>query len=79
MDGDASGGPLIDRSSNPRFWTPAEVGVAAERDPRLSDAEIHWATHGVQAQNYHIFYAGAGQGLVHGMGRSDLDQTVPVG
>jgi len=56
VDGDASGGPLIDRSSNPRFWTPAEVGTAAAvRDQRLSDAEIHWATHGVQAQNYHIF------------------------
>jgi len=27
----------------------------APRDPRLSVNDLHWATHGVQAQNYHIF------------------------
>jgi hypothetical protein len=55
VDGDASGGPLIDQS-NPKFWTPAEVGVArAAPDSRLSDAEAHWAIQGVHAQNYHIF------------------------
>ncbi len=55
VDGDASGGPLIDRS-NSRFWTPAEVGAArAAPESRLSEAEVHWAIHGVHAQNYHIF------------------------
>jgi PKD domain len=55
VDGDASGGPLIDKQHK-EFWTSEEVGaVAAAPDPRVSDAEAHWAIHGVQAQNYHIF------------------------
>lgn len=55
VDGDASGGPLIDKQHR-EFWTPEQVGpVAAAPDPRISNAEAHWAVHGVQAQNYHIF------------------------
>jgi hypothetical protein len=55
VDGDASGGPLIDKQHK-EFWTPEEVGaVAAAPDGRISDSEAHWAIHGVQAQNYHIF------------------------
>ena len=54
VDGDASGGPLID-SGHTDVWTKDAVGEMAPRDPRLSVSDLHWATHGVQAQNYHIF------------------------
>jgi hypothetical protein len=56
VDGDASGGPLISRG---RGDTGARVppGAAASpvADPRINVDEAHWAIHGVQAQNYHIF------------------------
>lgn len=55
VDGDASGGPLIDKGHK-EFWTPEQVGAAAAApDDRISTDEAHWAIHGVQAQNYHIF------------------------
>ena len=55
VDGDASGGPLIDKGHK-EFWTSEEVGEpAATPDDRISKDEAHWAIHGVQAQNYHIF------------------------
>ncbi|RVT43980.1 PKD domain-containing protein [Sphingobium algorifonticola] len=55
VDGDASGGPLID-NGHKDVWTPDVVGAArAVRDPRISVAEAHWANHGVHAQNYHVF------------------------
>jgi PKD domain len=54
VDGDASGGPLIDAAHND-VWNATAVGEMATRDRRLTDSEVHWATHGVQAQNYHIF------------------------
>lgn len=55
VDGDASGGPLIDKGHK-EFWIPEEVGEpAATPDDRISKEEAHWAIHGVQAQNYHIF------------------------
>ena len=55
VDGDGSGGPLIDKGHK-EFWTPDRVGeAAAAPDARISDDEAHWAIHGVHAQNYHIF------------------------
>jgi hypothetical protein len=55
VDGDASGGPLIDKGHK-EFWTPARVGeAAAAPEGRISEDEAHWAIHGVHAQNYHIF------------------------
>jgi hypothetical protein len=55
VDGDASGGPLIDQGHRD-VWTADAVGAAmATRDPRLTTPQLHWATHGVHAQNYHIF------------------------
>jgi hypothetical protein len=55
VDGDASGGPLIDNGHRD-FWKPEIVGERrTPRDPRISVDEAHWANHGVQAQNYHIF------------------------
>jgi hypothetical protein len=55
VDGDASGGPLIDKGHE-EFWTPERVGEsAATPDDRISVDQAHWSIHGVQAQNYHIF------------------------
>ena len=55
VDGDASGGPLIDKGHK-ELWIPEVVGTAgATPDDRISVAAAHWAIHGVHAQNYHIF------------------------
>jgi len=55
VDGDASGGPLIDKAEG-KFWNKEHVGEAASiPDPRITDSAAHWAIHGVHAQNYHIF------------------------
>lgn len=61
VDGDASGGPLIDKGHK-EFWTPQHVSAsAAVPDERVSVDDAHWAIHGVQAQNYHIFTPAAGK------------------
>ncbi len=55
VDGDASGGALIDKGHR-EFWTSKHVGEsAAVPDDRISSDAAHWAVHGVHAQNYHIF------------------------
>jgi hypothetical protein len=55
VDGDASGGPLIDHG-HPDAWKPEMVGPEMSVfDKRLDPAEDHWSFHGVHAQNYHIF------------------------
>jgi hypothetical protein len=55
VDGDASGGPLIDHGHRD-IWSPEAVGPEmSANDPRLTVSQLHWATHGVHAQNYHIF------------------------
>ena len=55
VDGDASGGPLIDKGHK-EFWTAERVGIpTAAADDRISVDAAHWAIHGVHAQNYHIF------------------------
>lgn len=54
VDGDMSGGPLIDIHHRD-VWTAEAVGAMSSLDPRTTRAEAHWATHGVHAQNYHIF------------------------
>jgi hypothetical protein len=61
VDGDASGGPLIDKGHK-EFWTPGRVGdSAAAPDDRITEDEAHWAIHGVHAQNYHIFTPAVGK------------------
>lgn len=61
VDGDASGGPLIDKGHQ-EFWTPEHVGAAAAApDDRIRVSDAHWAIHGVQAQNYHIFTPAVGK------------------
>lgn len=55
VDGDASGGPLLDKGHK-EFWNAEHVGAAAATpDDRISVDQAHWENHGVHAQNYHIF------------------------
>jgi hypothetical protein len=61
VDGDASGGPLIDKGHR-EGWTPEEVGpVMSFDDPRISTQAANWAVQGVHAQNYHIFTPAEGK------------------
>ena len=53
VDGDASGGTFVGRNDN-RYWTAENIGAMAAPEARISDRELKWAVHGVQAQNYHI-------------------------
>ena len=54
VDGDLSRGPLIDIYHRD-VWTPEAVGPRSELDPRVTRTDAHFSTHGVHAQNYHIF------------------------
>lgn len=55
VDGDLSGGPLVDHAHY-KVWTPEAVGIERVKpDPRIPVEEEHWLMHGVHAQNYHIF------------------------
>ncbi len=54
VDGDMSGGPLIDIYHRD-LWTRKAFGAMSTLDPRVTESEAHWATQGVHAQNYHIF------------------------
>lgn len=55
VDGDVSGGPLIDMYHSD-IWQPDVVGKSRSIiDPRIDKNEAHWSYHGVHAQNYHIF------------------------
>lgn len=61
IDGDASGGPMIEKGQN-RVWTPEKVGAPAARpDARISGPESRWAIQGAHAQNYHVFTPAAGK------------------
>ena len=54
VDGDLSGGPLIDKYHRD-VWTQQAVGDMSKLDPRISSSDAYFAQQGVHAQNYHIF------------------------
>jgi hypothetical protein len=54
VDGDLSGGPLIDMYHRD-LWTEKAVGDMAKLDPRFTSSDAYFAQQGAQAQNYHIF------------------------
>lgn len=55
VDGDLSGGPLVDHIHH-KVWTARAVGEERVKlDPRIKPEDEHWLIHGVHAQNYHIF------------------------
>ena len=61
VDGDASGGPLVQKGRN-AVWSVEKAGEpAARRDERISPEESRWAIQGVHAQNYHVFTPAAGK------------------
>ena len=54
VDGDLSGGPLIDQYHSD-VWKPQAVGDMSKLDPRISSSDAYFAQQGAHAQNYHIF------------------------
>jgi hypothetical protein len=54
VDGDLSGGPLIDEYHRD-VWTQQAVGDMSKLDPRISSSDAYFAQQGAHAQNYHIF------------------------
>jgi hypothetical protein len=54
VDGDLSGGPLIDMYHRD-VWTQQAVGDMSKLDPRISSSDAYFAQQGDHAQNYHIF------------------------
>ena len=54
VDGDLSGGPLIDQYHSD-VWKQQAVGDMSKLDPRITSSDAYFAQQGVQAQNYHIF------------------------
>jgi len=54
VDGDLSGGPLIDIYHRD-VWTPEAAGATAKIDPRISRSDAFFSYQGAHAQNYHIF------------------------
>ena len=54
VDGDLSGGPLIDQYHSD-VWKPEAVGEMSKLDPRISSSDAYFAQQGAHAQNYHIF------------------------
>jgi hypothetical protein len=77
VDGDASGGPLIDKGHR-EFWTPDRVGESAARpDDRISVDEAHWAIHGAHAQNYHVFTPAAGKDWCLAWGAASWTKEFP--
>ena len=77
VDGDASGGPLIDKG-HPSVWTPEHVGAAAATpDERISVDAAHWSIHGVHAQNYHIFTPAVGKDWTLAWGAPTWTKELP--
>jgi hypothetical protein len=77
VDGDVSGGPLIDQLHRD-VWTPDAVG--AERailDERLNRSEVHWSFHGMHAQNYHIFTPAEGKDWTMAWGCNTYTKELP--
>lgn len=77
VDGDASGGPLVD-PAHKEVYKPEFVGaLRAKRDARLTDAQLHNAIHGVHAQNYHIFTPAVGKDWALAWGAPTWTKDLP--
>lgn len=77
VDGDMSGGPLIDIYHRD-IWTPEAVGQARSViDPRLSRSDAHRAVHGVHAQSYHIFTPAEGKDWTMAWGCAQYIKELP--
>jgi len=76
VDGDLSGGPLIDQYHRD-VWTPEAVGGMSVVDPRLSRSEAFFSYQGVQAQNYHIFTPAEGKDWAMAWGCAQYTKELP--
>lgn len=77
VDGDLSGGPLID-TAHRDIWTPGAVGKQRSIvDPRISASDAHWSFHGVHAQNYHIFTPAEGKDWAMAWGCAQYTKELP--
>jgi hypothetical protein len=76
VDGDLSGGPLIDIYHRD-VWTAEAVGNLANIDPRISRSEAYFSFQGVHAQNYHIFTPAVGKDWVMAWGCAQYTKELP--
>jgi hypothetical protein len=76
VDGDLSGGPLIDIYHRD-VWTPEAVGELANIDPRISRSDAFFAYQGAHAQNYHIFTPALGKDWAMDWGCAQYTKDLP--
>jgi hypothetical protein len=76
VDGDLSGGPLIDMYHRD-VWTTAAVGDMSKLDPRISSSDAYYAQQGAHAQNYHIFTPAEGKDWTMDWGCAQYTKDLP--
>jgi hypothetical protein len=76
VDGDASGGPLIDIYHRD-VWTQQAVGDMSQLDPRITSSDAYFATQGAHAQNYHIFTPSEGKDWAMDWGCAQYTKDLP--
>jgi hypothetical protein len=76
VDGDLSGGPLIDIYHRD-VWTQKAVGDIAVIDPRISSSDAYFSYQGNQAQNYHIFTPAEGKDWTMDWGCAQYTKELP--
>jgi hypothetical protein len=76
VDGDLSGGPLIDNSHR-EVWSPSAVGEMATVDPRETPSDAFFSYQGNQAQNYHIFTPAEGKDWAMDWGCAQYTKELP--
>ena len=76
VDGDLSGGPLIDMYHRD-VWTPQAVGQMSTLDPRISSSDAYFAQQGAHAQNYHIFTPAEGKDWTMDWGCAQYTKELP--
>jgi PKD domain len=76
VDGDLSGGPLIDIYHRD-VWTPEAVGEMSVIDPRQSRSDAYFSYQGDQAQNYHIFTPAEGKDWAMAWGCAQYTKELP--
>jgi len=76
VDGDLSGGPLIDIYHRD-VWTPDAVGALANIDPRISRSDAFFSYQGAHAQNYHIFTPAGDKDWVMAWGCAQYTKELP--
>ena len=76
VDGDLSGGPLIDIYHRD-VWTKEAVGEMADLDPRISSSDAYFSYQGDQAQNYHIFTPAEGKDWAMDWGCAQYTKELP--